>query len=138
MGRETMPTPMNIEASIHDMTLDEWKGLALRVSIQLGRRPGTDGPDDAGSGMLRDVAEMKNAIGRPPSLKDGQLDEGSGLSKMLVEHHRTSARSRATSLGAVVIAVAGAVVTLANQYAAHAAPPSVPVPVPIAVPAPAR
>lgn len=137
MPRDTMPTPRTFETSIHDMTIDEWKGLALRCSIQIGRHPGTDGEQDPGSGMAKDIDAIKQAIGRPPSLRDGELDEGSGLSKMLVEHHRAAAKTKSVSTGAIIIALAGVVVTAIQHFSPPAAA-AVPVPVPVVVPAASR
>lgn len=130
-----MPTPSRIETSIHDMTIDEWKGLALRTSIQLGHRPGTDGPGDQGSGALRDIYEMRQIIGRPPAIVDGKLDEGTGLAAMLVENHRT-AKGRSTR--ALMAAAASFLVALATalHHVYGAPPPPAPLPMPIPVAAP--
>lgn len=131
-----MPTPINIETAVHDMTIDEWKGLALRTSIQLGRRPGTDGEDDAGTGALRDIYEMRQIVGRPPVLKDGKLDEGTGLAKLLVEHHQTAKVMNGRSTGALIAAAASVLVAVATAIShVYAAPAPLPVPMPVPVPA---
>jgi hypothetical protein len=140
MGRDPLLTPVSIETAVHDMTIDEWKGLALRTSIQLGRRPGTDGEQDDGLGALRDIYEVRQIVGRPPMFKDGKWDEGTGLAKLLVEHHQTAATSKKQSAGALVTAGAAFLMAVATviQHVYAAPPPPVSVPVPIAVPAPAR
>jgi len=155
MARDTMPTPVSVERSAHDMSLDEWKGLALRCSVQLGRRPGTDGDDDRGAGLARDVygvveavgrkpdpasndrgyglaadmAEIKILLGRRPGT-NGADDEGTGVARIADEHHRATRSSANRSAGALVAAGASVLVAIAAVLQAYAQTPRAPVSVP--------
>lgn len=103
MGREKMYTPVEPLPAIDTRAYnpDHVAGIVARLDAQVGRRPGTLGPEDDGVGMARDLYDIKKKLGRMPGTH-GVDDEGDGIAAHVFNQRSETRRGKRNANVALV------------------------------------